>query len=163
MGTASGRYDRESPFASAAAPLAAIPLPAGAQGRSNREITGQDSVFVLEPGIAGDPRMVVRLEQVLRGDLGSDPMGELPDPFLLRLDHFVEKTLELVRRHGLQCSAGFRAGRDPASAPVPGAGLRSAEDRFARSGESGEGDQTIDLFRPPSFAAYRALSARYIS
>lgn len=96
MDPAPDRDDRESPVASAAAPLAEVLLPAGSQGRANREIAGQDSILVLEPGIAGDPRMVVGLEQILRRDLGSDAASELPNPFSLRLDHIFEEALELV-------------------------------------------------------------------
>ena len=96
MDPAPGRDDRESPVASAAAPPAEVLLPAGSQGRSNREIAGQDSILVLEPGIAGDPRMVVRLEQIVGRDLGSDAASELPKPFSLRLDHLFEEALELV-------------------------------------------------------------------
>jgi len=96
MDPASGRDGRESPVAPAAAAPAAVLLPAGSQSRSNRQIAGQDTVLVLEPGIAGDPRMVVRLQQILRRDLGSDAASELPKPFSLRLDHLFEKALELV-------------------------------------------------------------------
>jgi hypothetical protein len=40
--------------------------------------------------------MVVRLEKILRRDLGSDAASELPKPFSLRLDHLFEEALELV-------------------------------------------------------------------
>ena len=96
MDPAPGRDDREPPVASAAAPPAEVLLPAGSQGRSNREIAGQNPILVLEPGIAGDPRMVVRLKQILGRDLGSDTVSELPKPFSLRLDHLFEEALELV-------------------------------------------------------------------
>ena len=52
----------------------------------------------MEVGVAGDLRVIMRLEEVVRGELGSDPARESEEPGALGSDHLVEKGLD--RRNG---------------------------------------------------------------
>lgn len=69
--------------------------PAGAQGRPHREVAREDPVFELEIRMCFETGMVVRLEQVVGGQIGRNPGGERAHALALGVDHLVEERFDV--------------------------------------------------------------------
>jgi hypothetical protein len=116
------RDDREPGRRETAAPGKEIfPLPAGAQGGADGEVTGEDSVFEVESRIARERGVIVGLEKIVRRDSRLDARCELEEPPALRRDHLVEELLDCgVRDHR-------SSPRLPANGKGPARGLSGSE------------------------------------